>query len=286
MNSISIMTSALVMVAKWPGSGKSKTRLSSQLAAAAANSEATVTIEHEREAKQFAERFVHCATSDLAARFGSACSEGRLDCKCVLLYAPPVDEARAYFSALLELAGVDDMWKLLPVLASSSTGGSDLGAVLADAMRRVRAACGVRRVAFIGSDCPTLPLADVQNALARAADPCSNVAAICPATDGGYTLLALPESADEVSCFADVRWSSHDTCLSQLAALTRANLVCTVGETHADVDELSDLEALAEKLCVPASTPMVNAANTSCPRTAQLLSDWKEGRSSAGAAMA
>ena len=33
VNSISIMTSALVMVAKWPGSGKSKTRLSSQLAA-------------------------------------------------------------------------------------------------------------------------------------------------------------------------------------------------------------------------------------------------------------
>ena len=184
----------------------------------------------------------------------------------------------------------------MPVLASSSAGGSDLGAILADATRRVRAACGLRRVAFIGSDCPTLPIRDVQAALARAADPCGKVAAICPATDGGYTLLALPQTADEEKCFADVRWSSHDTCLSQLAALTRAHLLCTVGETHADVDDLDDLDALAERLRgAEARRPMeegghhhhhhqqqqqAGEANESTvvddsPFTAQLLATWQ-----------
>ena len=254
--SFSIM--ALVMVAKWPGSGKSKTRLSTQLVGAG-------SCEDEAQARRFVERFVHSSASDLAERFGEARARGLLGCECVLLYAPPIDEARAYFTDLLEAAGVHAEWRLMPVLAASSAGGSDLGAILADATRRVRAACSVRRVAFIGSDCPTLPLRDVQIALERAADASGNVAAICPATDGGYTLLALPETADEEACFAGVHWSSHDTCISQLAALTRARLLCSVGDTHADVDELADLEALAKRLSGQAPRPREEAMEREKP---------------------
>ena len=91
-------------------------------------------------------------------------------------------------------------------------------------------------------------------ALAHSADA-RGVCSICPASDGGYTLLALPDGADEVACFDGVKWSSDDTCLSQLAALSRAGLLCTIGRTHADVDEFDDLsqshKALAERLTQP-----------------------------------
>ena len=93
----------------------------------------------------------------------------------------------------------------------------------------------------------------------------SSSAAVCPASDGGYTLLALPEGADERLCFSDVRWSAGDTCLSQLQALTRAGLTSAVLETHSDVDELPDLRALWARLAGdPDST-------SQCPHTRAML---------------
>ena len=90
---------------------------------------------------------------------------------------------------------------------------------------------------FLGVDCPDLPLEALLAAASATSAP--GVAAVCPASDGGYTLLALPEGADERLCFSDVR-----CCLSQLQALTRAGLTSAVLETHSDVDELPDLRAL------------------------------------------
>ena len=85
------------MVAKWPDSGKSKTQLSTQLVNIGA-------YDDEAEARRLVEQFIHTeyhsSTSDLAIRFGArpSCAKGSLGCECVLLYAPPIDEARTYLS--------------------------------------------------------------------------------------------------------------------------------------------------------------------------------------------
>ena len=265
---------ALVLLAKWPGSGASKTRLTGQLAAASAGPP--------DEARRWVAAFSRAALTDLICRFGNASieREGR-KWQCVLLYSPPVDEARQYFATILEEAGMADtcapLWRLMPVLSTSEARSANLGDILTDAARRARAACGVGRVAFLGADCPELPIHSVAQATSAASEP--RVASICPATDGGYTLLALPEEADVARCFKDVRWSQSDTCISQLAALSSAGLLCNVGETHSDVDDLDDLRALAVRLsasggsgAAEGGSAVVSRADP-CPRTAALLAE-------------
>ena len=142
--------SALVMLAKWPGGGASKTRLARGLVADGHAPD---------EAQRWAAAFVRAAVSDLLVRFGQAApSHGW---QCVLLYAPPVDEARTYFASLLEELGLAQVWRMLPVLASSNAKSADLGGILADAACRAREACSSGRVAFFGADCPELPVASV-----------------------------------------------------------------------------------------------------------------------------
>lgn len=270
---------ALVLLAKWPGSGSAKTRLTGQLA-----SFLSPHLNPHLDASRWVADFVRAAVLDLVCRFGSAAPAQAW--QCVLLYAPPVDEARAYFAGLLEEAGVAHVWRLMPVLEASDAKSANLGDLLTDAAQRARSACGVSRVAFFGADCPELPLSSVKWATAAVADD-ARVAAICPARDGGYTLLALPASADAARCFDGVSWSADNTCLSQLAALARADLLCVVGETHADVDELDDLRALAKRLSAgaPASAAAEEVEEATarsdsgggggsgdCPRCAALLS--------------
>ena len=273
-------STALVLLAKWPGGGRCKTRLASKLRPLCAGDDQVQSV---------VERFVRSSTLDLVERLSAAG-----DYRCVLLYAPPIDEARDYFADLLAEAwpGQESAprWQLLPVLSKSDAASSNLGAILADAALRARAACGCGRVAFMGADCPELPLRSIRAASDAAAEP--RVAAICPAADGGYTLLVLPEGADEQLCFAGVNWSAPDTCVSQLAALTRAGLRCAVLDTYADVDELEDLQALTGRLL--GSSPTEDGAVCSavcgvargpckenheqsddapCPRTRRLLAE-------------
>ena len=287
---------ALVMVAKWPGSGASKTRLASQLAASPTLSGAgdaggtgVGAASGVPRAQRWAAAFVKASVSDLLVRFGAARdadggSRGAVRFERVLLYAPPTDEARGWFAGLLDELGCADAWRLLPVLAASDAKSSDLGALLADATRRARAECGVQCVALCGADCPELPLSSVDASMRAALGGDGRVAAICPASDGGYTLLALPAAADPIApCFDRVHWSASDTCLSQLAALSRAGLTCVVGETHADVDELDDLKALAGRLLLEERVEERGRGGRrargrrlpSCPRTALLLREMR-----------
>ena len=268
MDGVGASGSALVLLAKWPGSGAAKTRLTSQLADTDCSA---------AEARKWAAAFIRAAVQDLVTRFAEAAPTNAW--QCVLVYAPPVDEARAYFSGLLDEAGVAGSWRIMPVLASSDAKSASLGDILADAARRARQACGTRRVAFFGADCPELPVSSMAFATKAAAND-ARVAAICPASDGGYTLLALPEAADEARCFDGVHWSASDTCLSQLAALTRAGLLCVVGETHADVDELGDLRALATRLRVHRVDDATQGANAPaqaavvrCPRCEAVIAE-------------
>lgn len=252
---------ALVLVAKWPGNGRAKTRLTTQMAdAIAATCAEGPGEDHRRQMGQWTASFVRSCVSDLAVRFAVA-SES-LMCDCVLLYSPPTEAARAWFAELLEELQVASSWNLLPVFEGSDGRSSNLSTILTDATRRARALCGCRRVAFLGSDCPELPLTSVGAVIRAAAEP--KCAAICPAVDGGYTLLALPAEADAASAFAGVHWSAEDTCISQLTALTRAGMRCAVFDTHSDVDELHDVRGLALRL-------MSNDSPGHCPHTRRCM---------------
>ena len=242
------LPAALLLIAKWPAPGRSKTRLAASLARGGMD---------DAVAAEAAAAFARASLSDLLVSFGHAVATK------VLVYAPPDAPTRANFAALLGELGVAGLWALQPALASTPGASADLGALLADAAVTCREQNGVGRLAFIGMDCPELPRAALETALGDSAEP--SVAHVCPAADGGYTLLALPADAPPAAAFDGVRWSASDTCLSQLAALSRAGLRCVVGPTYADVDDAADLRALRQRL---GDTPA-----DACRRTAAVLDE-------------
>ena len=242
------LPAALLLIAKWPAPGRSKTRLAASLARGGMD---------DAVAAEAAAAFARASLSDLLVSFGHSMATK------VLVYAPPDAPTRANFAALLGELGVAGSWALQPALASTPGASADLGALLADAAATCREQHGVGRLAFIGMDCPELPRAALETALGDSAEP--SVAHVCPAADGGYTLLALPADAPPAAAFDGVRWSASDTCLSQLAALSRAGLRCVVGPTYADVDDAADLRALRQRL---GDTPA-----DACRRTAAVLDE-------------
>ena len=249
---------ALVLVAKWPGSGSAKTRLARGIAAALAALAAPGTDTSDADAataKELAGGFARAAVSDLVCSFGAGLRvrpPGAL--RRVLLYAPPTEDARAGFAALLEAAAQPgDAWTLMPVLGTADASASDLGALLADAASRCQRQLGCGRLVFIGMDTPDLPPSALEAALRRCAAP-PHAAHLCPASDGGYVLLGVPRSLHargHGALFDGVAWSCAETCASQQAALERAGLAVAVGETYSDCDELDDVRALQRRLGDP-----------------------------------
>ena len=194
---------ALVLLAKYPGAGKSKTRLAAQLRPFCASDDAVQAI---------IANFVRAATLDLLQRFAAATASQGGGFECFLTYAPPTEEARSWFASLLQEGRVEDRWRLQPVLSSSSAASSSLGDILCDAGQRARAARGCARVSFLGVDCPDLPLEALLAAASASSAP--GVAAVwtgrraglhyalatsqCPHTRA--MLAALATSAPAVLC--------------------------------------------------------------------------------------
>jgi rSAM/selenodomain-associated transferase 1 len=106
-----------------------------------------------------------------------------------------------------------------------------------------------RPLVLIGSDCPVLTPADLREAVARLADA---DAAIAPAEDGGYGLIAA--RAPLPALFGDVPWGTR-----QVLAVTRERArACGLGlaelRTVWDVDTPADFARLA-------AIGLVDAAN-------------------------
>ena len=98
---------------------------------------------------------------------------------------------------------------------------------------------GYKQVIIVGTDVPTLPLPVYQEAFAILSH--SDVV-LGPALDGGYYLIGLTRSAEQL--FAEVPWSTD-----QVLAVTQQQakqLGLSVGLTTAwrDVDALADLQSL------------------------------------------
>lgn len=234
-------TPALVLVAKYPSPGKSKTRL-----AASGLGEA------------YAAEVARAMLLDLLARH----ARSSMPIQRVLLFAPPDGAHRDKFAAIVREAGcADGDWALLP-MTTGDVRSSDLTAILIDALTRVRARFApVSTVIFIGADSPTVGDDSVRAAVLAGFD---GRAHLCPAEDGGYTLLGVPADAP-TSIFAGVRWSASTTAISQAARLAACGVSLEVGRTHGDVDTVADFEALKESLAEDSGQQAL------CPRVWALM---------------
>ena len=126
--------------------------------------------------------------------------------------------------------------------------GSDLGQRMRLCLEELLGD-GYGKALIVGSDAPTLPLAQ----LGEAADALDSADVVLgPSEDGGFTLIGATRVA--AAMFRGVTWSRPDTRRACLAAVQGAGLKAV--ETRAkgyDVDTLSGLKRLAHDVGLPAS---------------------------------
>lgn len=143
----------------------------------------------------------------------------------VLVMFDPPEKAAAIAAWLRRPAGALDF------LAQA---GGDLGVRLAHAFAAAFSG-GFDAVAAIGSDCITLAaphFAEAWRALT------THDAALGPAEDGGYYLLAL--RAPQPALFTDIAWSTHTVCQQTLARAAAAGLRVHLLPPLRDVDTEED----------------------------------------------
>jgi glycosyltransferase A (GT-A) superfamily protein (DUF2064 family) len=119
------------------------------------------------------------------------------------------------------------------------------GATLGERLARAHAdAGGSGPTVQVGMDTPQLTAADLRDA-AVACGP--GRAALGPAADGGWWVLALPHPTAAAE-LAGVPMSRPDTCLRTRAALEHGGLAVAVVRMLRDVDTVADAVAVADGL--------------------------------------
>ncbi|MDH5777143.1 MAG: TIGR04282 family arsenosugar biosynthesis glycosyltransferase [Gammaproteobacteria bacterium] len=89
---------------------------------------------------------------------------------------------------------------------------------------------------IIGTDCPVMSRAYIQNAIDALSDTKDIV--IGPAEDGGYVLLGL--CRPEQQLFTDIQWGSGSVYQETMQRIAQLNLSYTVLETLWDLDRPAD----------------------------------------------
>ncbi len=129
-----------------------------------------------------------------------------------------------------------DHW-LKPGWISRPQGDGDLGDRLHSAFRSSRDE-GFAKTIIIGSDCPYLDVADLEEA-ALSLDQYD--VAVGPANDGGYWLIGLKDAHPEL--FIGIDWSTGQVLQQTLDSARRVELKHHLLRTLSDVDTLEDWNA-------------------------------------------
>jgi rSAM/selenodomain-associated transferase 1 len=139
-------------------------------------------------------------------------------------------------------------------------GDGDLGARVERIVRR--ALDEAPWMIALGADSPGLPPARLEQARAaiEGGDLAPWDAAIVPADDGGFVLLALRTCAPGL--FADLPWSRQDTCAAMCARIESVGMRLVRLEPWFDVDGPADLDRLRS---------LLRKDPESAPRSAALL---------------
>lgn len=118
--------------------------------------------------------------------------------------------------------------------------GEDLGERMKNAFEQVFA-LGAKKAVIIGSDCPQLTSAIVQEAFVKL-DACDVV--VGPASDGGYYLLGM--KLMHVSLFNEMEWSTDRVRTETLQRIVQQQLTYSLLPVLTDIDTAQDLHLLNE----------------------------------------
>lgn len=213
---------ALVIVARYPQIGTTKTRLAHAL-----GNEETVQL-------------YRAFLSDLACRFA-----GQAEYDLYWAYTPAGVDFAAFMAELAP--------SLVRHMRYFPQEGDGLGERLHNAFRRMYAR-GYRRTVLISSDSPQIGDGAITGA-SRALDRADVV--LGPAEDGGYYLIAMRGPHD---VFQGIPMSTGAVLRMTVELAQRRGLEVNLQETLFDVDELPDLERLAVLLHTHASLAPATAA--------------------------
>lgn len=220
---------ALVIMARYPVPGQTKTRLGRVIG--------------DNEAADLYQAFL----IDLAQRFASL-----MDYDICWAYTPATVDYQAY------------MQKLVPTLASSMhyfpQEGEDFNTRLLNAFKWTHAH-GYQHTVLIGSDSPHISIAVVTQA--RAVLDEADVV-LGPAEDGGYYLIAMHQPHD---VFSGIPMSTSVVLSMTVEAARRQHLTVQQLETLFDIDEITDLQRLARLLDSNSTLAPATAAHLTTIRT-------------------
>lgn len=212
---------ALVIMARYPQVGTTKTRLARIIGA------------------EEAVRLYRAFLSDLAQRFA-----GQM-CDLYWAYTPAGVDYQSFMATLAP--------SLVQHMRSFPQHGADLGARLHHAFRWTYER-GYRRTIVISSDSPHLSL-DIVVQAREALDQADIV--LGPADDGGYYLIAMRKPYD---VFRDIPMSTSLVMQMTIELARRQDLRVHTLEKLFDVDELPDLLCLARLLQANSSLAPATAA--------------------------
>lgn len=226
---------ALVIVAKAPLAGRSKTRLCPPLSLdeAAALSE--------------------CFIADVAASVADVAAAAGV--RGAIVYTPT--EAVAAFDPLLPAGFIR--------LAQR---GETLGERLIHATGDLLAQ-GFIGVCLINADGPTLPIGLLHDAVAALRQPGERVV-LAPAIDGGYCLIGFKRLYP--SLFQGINWSTAQVLAQTLSRIARLQLPLSLLPLWYDVDDVASLQLLIDELSgLPAPLPGGNLQGSAAPRSRAYL---------------
>ena len=250
------ITGSIVVVAKCPSPGVSKTRLMPLLGPEGAATLATAMLADVLTTVSDA-TFAVAASKDDPHKYSVVVDR-------ILLYAPATSEGKRQMQDICEARNIPlqeiggaykpNAWTLVPMNHHHKNNkshhktsqrdllkSSHLGSLLQHALERARQRQG-GPVIFLGMDSPQVPVDEIAYALTH-----PDQARLCPAADGGYGLLSVPAKCP-ANVFDGVRWSDPLTAVSQIKALTDLKITVNLGRLMHDVDEPTDVMDLAERL--------------------------------------
>lgn len=200
---------ALIVVAKQPAPGRTKTRLSPPLTGA--------------QAADLYERFLH-DTLDIVRK-----ARGLIDFQPILAYLP--ENAELYFR------------DLAPDFDLMLQQGVDLSERLNYATTHSLTTGGYQQVVIMDSDSPTLPVQYLCQAFTSLD---GTDISLGPCDDGGYYLIGLKRPAPPL--FLEVTMSTPHVVSDTLARARAEKLTIAMLPTSYDIDYLPDLQRLVQEL--------------------------------------
>lgn len=223
---------ALIIMARYPQEGQTKTRLGRAIG--------------HRAAAELYRAFL----ADLAHRFKAQ------PYALHWAYTPAEVDYRAFINEL-----VPDLPKPMYTFPQQ---GANLGARLLHAFQWTHSQ-GYSHIILIGSDTPQVTLANIENARRELAE--ADVV-LGPAEDGGYYLIAMKQPHD---VFSGIPMSTSSVTELTLQSARQQDLKTRLIESSFDIDELADLQRLTQLLVENNVLAPITAAHLAKSRVKETL---------------